>query len=411
MLAQPLLVARRDRDRRRRAVVVAAPSPGGPAAAPPRRGAPPRRVGGVPAGWRSSGGRGVAARVLGPAARRRGRPRAEDREEDGVERRTCAASETSTARAVQYSRVRATGRSSVSASAKRAERSGVTGTPASCSRRPKAATSGGRSSSTVSSRHTQALQPRGADDVLVLAVLEHRAERAVDRAASSVVDAEQLERRQPVDRLGDPGRLLHVAVAHPRDRGHDLHRERLRRALHAAAHDLDLALGRRVVDPLVQAAALDRVVQVARAVGGQDDHRRVRRADRAELGDRHRRLGEQLEQERLEVVVGAVDLVDQQHRRPRAGVLERAQQRPADQVVGAEQVVLGEPLVVGLREPDAQQLAGIVPLVQRLGGVDAVVALQPDQRRVEDRRERLGRLGLADARPRPPAAAAAAGGG
>ena len=65
---------------------------------------------------------------------------------------------------------------------------------------------------------------------------------------------------------------------------------------------------------MVQAAALDRVVQVARAVRGEDDDRRVRRADRAELGDRHARLGEQLEEEGLEVVVGAVDLVDQEHR-------------------------------------------------------------------------------------------------
>ena len=70
--------------------------------------------------------------------------------------------------------------------------------------------------------------------------------------------------------------------------------------------------------------------------------RRVRRADRAELGDRHRGLGEQLEQERLEVVVGAVDLVDQQHRRPRPGMLERAQQRAADQVVAPEQVLLAQ---------------------------------------------------------------------
>ena len=51
---------------------------------------------------------------------------------------------------------------------------------------------------------------------------------------------------------------------------------------------------------------------------------------------------EQLEQERLEVVVGAVDLVDQQHGGARAGVLERAQQRPPDQVVGAEQLLLAE---------------------------------------------------------------------
>ena len=64
--------------------------------------------------------------------------------------------------------------------------------------------------------------------------------------------------------------------------------------------------------------------------------------DRADLRDRHAGLRQQLEQERLEVVVGAVDLVDQQHRGPRAGVLERAQQRAADQVVGAEQVLLAE---------------------------------------------------------------------
>ena len=93
---------------------------------------------------------------------------------------------------------------------------------------------------------------------------------------------------------------------------------------------------------MVEAAPLDRIVQVARAVGREHDDRRVRGGDRADLGDRHARLGEQLEQERLEVVVGAVDLVDQEHGRPRAGVLERAQERPPDEVVGAEEVVLGD---------------------------------------------------------------------
>ena len=61
---------------------------------------------------------------------------------------------------------------------------------------------------------------------------------------------------------------------------------------------------------------------------------------------------EQLEQERLEVVVGAVDLVDQQHRRPRARVFERAQQRPADQVVGAEQILLAQLAALRVGEPD-----------------------------------------------------------
>ena len=70
--------------------------------------------------------------------------------------------------------------------------------------------------------------------------------------------------------------------------------------------------------------------------------------DRPQLGDRHAGVAEQLEQERLEVVVGAVDLVDQQHRGPRARVLQRPQQRPPDQVLGAEQLLLAE-----LASPDS----------------------------------------------------------
>ena len=190
-----------------------------------------------------------------------------------------------------------------------------------------------------------------------------------------------------------PGRLLHVARrASAPPPSTTCTASDSDGALHAPAHDLDLALRRRVVDPLVQAAALDRVVQVARAVGGQHDHRRVRRADRAELRDRHRGLGEQLEQERLEVVVGAVDLVDQQHRRPRPGVLAaRAAAAARSGSRGPNRSSSDSALVVRVRQPDAQQLARIVPLVQRLGRVDPVVALQADQRRVEDRGERLGR--------------------
>ena len=280
-----------------------------------------------------------------------------------------------------------------------ADRAGVTGSPASCRRRLNAPTSAGRSSWIVSTFIAHELPEAGrADHLLVLAVLEHRAERAVDRRLVERVDAEQVERGQPVDRLGDAGRLLHVALAHARDGRRHLDGQHLGRALHAPPDDLHLAPRVRVLDPVVQAAALDRVVQVARAVRGEHDDRRMRRADRADLRDRHRRVGEQLEQERLEVVVGAVDLVDQQHGRPRPRVLERAQQRPPDQVVGAEQVLLAQLGVALVGQPDADQLARIVPLVQRLGGVDPLVALQPHQRRVEDRGERLRRLGLADAR-------------
>ena len=44
---------------------------------------------------------------------------------------------------------------------------------------------------------------------------------------------------------------------------------------------------------------------------------------------------------------------------------------------------------------DLQHLPGVVPLIQRLVGVDAFVTLQPDELAPEDAGEHLGRLGLA----------------
>ena len=57
----------------------------------------------------------------------------------------------------------------------------------------------------------------------------------------------------------------------------------------------------------------------------------VGRADRAELGDRHLEIGQHFEQIRLERLVGAVELVDQQHRRDAVVRRERLQQRPLQQ--------------------------------------------------------------------------------
>jgi hypothetical protein len=118
----------------------------------------------------------------------------------------------------------------------------------------------------------------------------------------------------------------------------------------------------------------------------------------AELGYRDRRLGQQLEQERLELVVGPVDLVDEQDGGSRPGVQQRREQRPGQQVLLGEEVLVLDVLAGRLGEPDGQQLARVVPFVQRLGGRDALVALQPHQRGVERGRQRLGRLGLADPR-------------
>ena len=73
-----------------------------------------------------------------------------------------------------------------------------------------------------------------------------------------------------------PGRLLQVAAAQLLDDPDDLAGERLGDLGRPGAHDLQLALEAGVLDPVVEAAALERVVQLAGAVGGQDDDRRRR---------------------------------------------------------------------------------------------------------------------------------------
>ena len=123
--------------------------------------------------------------------------------------------------------------------------------------------------------------------------------------------------------LDDPDDLAGQLLGHLRRPGPD---------------DLDLPLQPGVLDPVVEAAALERVVQLAGAVGGQHHDRRGRGRDGAELGDAHLVGREHLEQERLELVVGPVDLVDQQHRR---ALLERGQHRPGEQEPLVVQALLG----------------------------------------------------------------------
>ena len=173
--------------------------------------------------------------------------------------------------------------------------------------------------------------------------------------ASSCGAAERGERLRPVDRLGDAGRLVQVEVAQRLDRARDLAGERLADAGGADPQDRELALEVGVVDPVVEATAFQRVVDVAGAVRRDDDDRRRRGAEGAELGDRDRVVGEDLEQERLELVVGPVDLVDEQHRRLRF-VVDRPQQRPAHQEPLGVQLVLVDRTSAGLGRPEVQEL-------------------------------------------------------
>ena len=249
-------------------------------------------------------------------------------------------------------------------------------------------------------RFADQLPQAGVTDALdVLVVLQHRAEGGVHHAGVELLLAEGDQRLRPVDRLGDARRLGQVEPAQLLHEGGGLGGQALRHAGHAGAHDLDLALERGVPDPVVEAAALESVVQLAGAVRGEDHQRPPLGPDRPDLGDRDLEVREQLQQEGLELVVGAVDLVDQQHRRLRVVVVDRVQQRPALEELRAEQLVqalLAAAGLGGLERADVEQLPGVVPVVEGVRDVDALVALEADQAGAEDVGHHLGELGLAD---------------
>ncbi len=121
---------------------------------------------------------------------------------------------------------------------------------------------------------------------------------------------------------------------------------------------------------------------------------------RAQLRYRDLKIRQDFQQECLELHIGAVDLVDQQHRRIGAVGLDRLEQRPLDQIVLAENLGLdlGFVAMLDLFELDAQHLFRIVPFVQSRIRVEPLVTLEPDELGIEYFREHLGDLGFAHAR-------------
>ena len=135
----------------------------------------------------------------------------------------------------------------------------------------------------------------------------------------------------------------------------------------------------------------------------RDDHHRgpVGR-ERADLGDGHGIVGQDLEQEGLELVVGPVDLVDEQNRQRPVVVRDRLEEGTANEEALVVQLVLQPGRGVGRGEPgrlgraQMEELAGVVPLVHGLGHIDALVALEPDQGTADPVGENPRDLGLAD---------------
>ena len=151
---------------------------------------------------------------------------------------------------------------------------------------------------------------------------------------------------------------------------------------------------------MIEAAALERVVNLAGAVRRDDDDRRMLRLDRAELRDGDLEVGQHLQKKGLEGLVRAVELVDQENRRSGGVGLKGLQERPLHQIAFREQIALERVAVhcsAGLGKPDGHHLPGIVPLVDGRGDIEAFVALQADEAASERSREHFRDLRLADA--------------
>src|SRR5687768_1848516 len=131
----------------------------------------------------------------------------------------------------------------------------------------------------------------------------------------------------------------------------------------------------------------------------------------AELRHRHLEIAEHFEQKCLELGVRFVDLVDQENGRPIRQ--NRAQERPwQNEAVGEEDVILRGDTLDRLAETDrtgegladflledlrVEELFRVLPFVEGLRFVEALVALEPNQLTVERAGEDLGELALADA--------------
>src|SRR5215212_10368513 len=310
----------------------------------------------------------------------------------------------------QYTSSRREGSISSMARANSTRRSVPTRKPAPLSTRPKATAASSIGGawifpSGISPRPAHPADERGEASVggplLILTVLEDGAQGCLDEFLVELPRAEGDERLGPVEGLGYARWFVEVHSAHLLRRRRDLAGQPLLGVGYSEAYDLDLPLEAGMLYVVVEAAALEGIVDLSGAVGGQDGHRRALGHDGAELGDRNGEVREDLQKECLELVVGAVHLVYEQHWRHRPTMLQRLQQRTAYQELAVVEVALDAfPIFAaeGLGGANVEELAGVVPLVDGLVDVYALVALQADERRLEDSGENFGDLRLTDPR-------------
>src|SRR5205823_7584146 len=113
---------------------------------------------------------------------------------------------------------------------------------------------------------------RAAQPFEILLVFDNGTERRLDGRLGEFRLAKRDQRASPVQRLGNPGQLIEVETSNTADERAHLASQLLGDVRHAGRDDLVLAIHRGVVDPEIQAAAFEGVMDLAGSIGG-DDHR------------------------------------------------------------------------------------------------------------------------------------------
>jgi len=186
--------------------------------------------------------------------------------------------------------------------------------------------------------------------------------------------------------LGD---FFQLEGAQRADRANELLGERGRHLRNAGQDDGLLAVGVGIVDVQEQAASLQRLGQLAGRVGGEYDERLAGCDDRAELGHGDLEVAEHLE-EQSSTSTSALSVSSTSRTVGSSRRIAVSNGRGEEEFL-AEDVVVGLfPLLAVTGRLDAQELLAVVPLIQRPGLVQALVALEPDEPGVGGLRDRLG---------------------
>src|SRR5215469_13700758 len=221
----------------------------------------------------------------------------------------------------------------------------------------------------------------------------------LDRLAVQLMFAQRHRGEGAIQRFGHPWRFREIQLPRGLNEAHNLPAKGFFNARQPGAHNPQFFLKVGIVDPVVEATPFQSVAQLPGAVGSENNVWNVLCLERSHLRDADLKIRQQFEEKCLESLVGAIDLINQQHRRSLL-CENRLEQGALEKELFAKNVLflLFDGLLCFFLDFYGQQLLLIVPFVNRRAHIQTLVTLQPDKARPQHCGEYLSHLRLAQAR-------------